>query len=136
MGVLQFGHALTDPVVDEALALPMSTPALDAVREAVAAVEDRQRVGWTGGVVDSTREPYRSLATELITSDFPARTEADARASTLGLTRQLLIRAIDRQKAQLLGAIQRVDASSEEGRAVRVSLRDLDAKRRQLTDVE
>jgi len=41
---------------------------------------------------------------------------------------------VDAEKNELLGAIQRVPAESEEGRAVRVALRDLDARRRTLTE--
>ncbi len=136
MGALQYGHAVDAALIDRALTLPMSDPGLDAVRTAVASQPDRTRVGWTSHAVEATREPYRSLTVELLTADFPARTEDAARASTEALARHLLVRAIDREKAQLLAAVQRVDATSEQGRAVRVQLRDLDAKRRELMDAQ
>ena len=112
----------------------MRTPALDAVRQAVAAQPDRTRIGWASTAAESTREPYRSLAVELLTADFPALTEAEAATSTRSLARRLRVRAVDAEKNELLGAIQRVPADSEEGRAVRVALRDLDARRRTLTE--
>ena len=43
-------------------------------------------------------------------------------------------RAVDREKNELLGAIQRLPAESEQGRAVRLALRELDARRRTLTE--
>jgi len=134
MGVLQYGHAVDQAEVDAALALPMVHPALEAVRQAIIAQPDRTRIGWAATAAESTREPYRSLAVELLTGVFPALTEAEAHASTLALCRRLRVLAVDREKHQLLGAIQRVPADSEEGRAVRVALRDLDRRRSALTE--
>lgn len=136
MGVLQYGHVLDAAEVDAALAIPMQHPALDAVRQTLAAQPDRTRVGWASTAAESVREPYRSLAVELLTSAFPALTETEAAASALALCRRLRVRAIDAQKRELLGAIQRVAPDSEEGRAVRVSLRELDLQRRALAEIQ
>ena len=136
MGVLQYGHTLDPAEVDEALQLPMRHPALDAVRQALAAQSDRTRVGWASAAAESVREPYRSLAIELLTGAFPALTEAEAANSALALCRRLRVRAIDAQKRELLGAIQRVAPDSDEGRAVRVSLRELDVRRRALAELQ
>ncbi|MFT4213569.1 MAG: DNA primase [Microbacterium sp.] len=134
MGILQYGHLVAADTVDAALALPMRLPPLEAVRQAVASVSDRTRIGWAAGAVESVREPYRSLAVELLTADFPALSEAEATASTRSLALRLQVRAIDAQKNEMLGAIQRVPADSDEGRAVRLALRDLDGRRRVLTE--
>lgn len=134
MGILQYGHLLDAAEVDAALTLPMSHPALDAVRQAIVAQADRSRIGWASTAAESAREPFRSLAVELLTADFPALTEAEATASTLSLCRRLRLRAVDREKHEMIGAIQRVPADSEEGRTVRVALRELDARRRALSD--
>ncbi len=135
MGVLQYGHVLDAGEVDAALELPMHHPALDAVRQTIAAQPDRTRIGWASTAAESVREPFRSLAVELLTAAFPALTEAEASASALALCRRLRIRAIDAQKRDLLGAIQRVAPDSEEGRGVRVALRELDGRRRALMDL-
>lgn len=135
MGMLQYGHVIDATEVDAALQIPMEHPALDAVRQAVAAQPDRSRVGWSTAAVDATREPYRGLAAELLTASFPALTEAEATLSARALCRRLRLRALDREKAELLGAVQRVPADSEEGRAVRVALRDLDQRRRALAEL-
>lgn len=135
MGILQYGHVLAPEEVDAALTLPMQHPALDAVRQTIAAQPDRTRIGWASTAAESVREPFRSLAVELLTAPFPALTEAEAAVSALALCRRLRVRAIDQQKRELLGAIQRVAPDSEEGRAVRVSMRELDARRRELAEL-
>ncbi|GAA1641888.1 DNA primase [Microbacterium flavum] len=134
MGILQYGHLVEAAEIDAALAIPMTVPALDVVRQSILAQPDRTRIGWAVAAAESVREPLRSLAVELLTASFPALTELEAQLSTRSLARTLRIRAIDREKVALLGAIQRVPAESEEGRAVRLSLRDLDARRRGLTE--
>ncbi len=134
MGILQYGHVVDAAEIDAALALPMTVPALDAVRQAVQAQPDRTRIGWAVTAAEAVREPFRSLGVELLTASFPALSESEAHSSTRSLARTLRIRAIDREKSALLGAIQRVPAESEEGRTVRLRLRDLDAQRRALAE--
>ncbi|MGZ8805456.1 MAG: DNA primase, partial [Microbacterium sp.] len=132
MGLLQFGHRLDPALLAAAVAVPFRHPALDAVRQAVAAAPDVSRPGWSADAVSTVREPYRSLAAELLTADFPALTDDAATVSATSLARRLVGRAVDQQKTELLGAIQRVAADSEEGRAIRVRLRELDAERQRL----
>ena len=129
MGMLQYGHQVDAGLLARALAEPFRHPGLDAVREAVAAIPDRTRVGWATQAVDAVREPYRALAGELLMMPFPARDENGAVASATDLCRRLIMRGIDREKHELLGAVQRVPAESDGGRALRLRLRDLDAER-------
>ncbi|WOF24680.1 DNA primase [Microbacterium betulae] len=132
-GILQYGHRVEPTLLHRALSLPFRTPPLEAVRAAVEAV-DRTKIGWSVTAVEAVREPYRSLAAELITRDFPARDEEHAALSVNDLCRRIVLRALDAEKNELLGAVQRVAPDSEEGRTVRVRLRDIDADRRQLLD--
>ncbi|MDN3494397.1 DNA primase [Planococcus sp. APC 4015] len=134
MGVLQFGHRLDVDLVERALAFPLRNAALDAVRQAIVAAGDRTRVGWAADAVNSVREPYRSLGAELLSARFPAHTDDGAVASAIDLLRGLLARAIDSEKSELLGAIQRVTPDSEEGRRIRLQLRELDVQRRRLVE--
>lgn len=134
MGFLQFGHRLDEALLTRALDLPFRHPGLDAVRQAIQAAPDVQRAGWAGEAVATVREPYRSLGGELLASDFPARTDAAAVASTSDLARRLIMRSLDHSKNELLGAIQRVPPSSEEGRRIRLRLRELDAERQRLVE--
>lgn len=132
MGLLQFGHRLDSALVERSVALPFRHPALDAVRQAIAAAPDISRPGWAADAVSAVREPYRSLAAELLTADFPALTDEAATVSAASLAKRLIVRAVDQQKTELLGAIQRVAPDSEEGRAIRMRLRALDAERQRL----
>lgn len=134
MGVLQFGHRMDPSLVARALDLPFRHPALDAVRIAVRDAAGMQRPGWAVDAVATVREPYRSLAAELLAADFPALSDDEAVSSASDLARRLVMRGFDREKAELLGAIQRVPAESEEGRTIRLRLRELDAQRQALAD--
>ena len=134
MGVLQFGHRLDAVLVDRALALAFRHPALDAVRQSVAQAPDRARVGWAADAVSAVREPFRSLGAELLTADFPALNDAAAVASAGDLVRRLIVRDLQREKAELLGAVQRVAPASEEGRGIRMRLRELDVERQRLDE--
>ena len=134
MGVLQFGHRMDAALVARALELPFRNQALDAVRSAVREAADMQRPGWSVDAVSAVREPYRGLAAELLAGDFPALTDDAAVTSAEDLARRLVMRGFDREKAELLGAIQRVPADSEDGRRIRLRLRELDAQRQALAD--
>ncbi|MFT4235222.1 MAG: DNA primase [Microbacterium sp.] len=132
-GILQFGHRVDPELMHRAVNLPFRTPPLEAVRQSIAET-DWSKIGWAAAAVDATREPYRSLAAALLTRDFPAVDEEQAAQSTTGLCRRIVLRSLDAQKNELLGAVQRSDPNSDEGRALRVRLRDLDAERRRLQD--
>ncbi|WP_417511501.1 DNA primase [Microbacterium sp.] len=134
MGALQYGHQVDQEMLARALGEPFRHPALEAVREAIAAAPDRTRAGWSMAAVNAVREPYRSLAGELLMSPFPARDEAGAVASTADLSRRMIVRGLAREKQELLGAIQRVPADSDGGRALRMRLRDIDAERQRFAE--
>lgn len=134
MGALQYGHQVDQTMLARALELPFRHPALEAVREAIAAVSDRTRVGWAMDAVNAVREPYRSLAGELLMAPFPAKDEAGAVASTADLTRRMILRHLEREKNEMLGAVQRVPAESDGGRALRMRLRDIDVERQRFTE--
>ena len=129
MGILQFGHRLDASLLERSLSLPFRHPALDAVRQAVAAAADMSRPGWAADAVSVVREPYRSLAAELLTANFPALSDEAATVSAASLARRLVGRSVDREKTELLGAIQRVAPDSQEGRVIRMRLRELDVER-------
>jgi DNA primase len=131
MAFLQYGHRIEPDVFLRALQLPFGHPALEAVRSSLAST-DLSQPGWAVAAVEAVREPFRSLAAELLTAEFPARTEEGAVASANDLARGLLVRQLQREKDDLLRGIQRVPADSEEGRRLRLRLRELDADRQRL----
>ncbi|MDZ8172830.1 DNA primase [Microbacterium xanthum] len=132
MGFLQFGHRLDPDLRRRAVDQPFRTPALEAVRQVIAQAPDLERPGWAVEAIDGVREPYRSLASELLTMPFPASTVEIAEASTADLARRLVRRGLQTEKAELLGAIQRVPADSEQGRRIRLRLRELDVERQRI----
>ena len=132
MAFLQYGHRIDADLFARAVAIPFRHPGLDAVRSAIAEVPDPSRPGWAMDTIQAVREPYRTLAGELLARPLPATDETGAVAVTGELARNLIVRSLEREKNELLGAVQRVPADSEEGRAVRVRLRDLDAERQRL----
>ncbi|PRA79951.1 DNA primase [Microbacterium sp. MYb66] len=134
MGALQYGHQVDQALLSRALEAPFRTPGLDAVREAVASAPDRTRAGWVTEAVNSVREPYRSLAGELLMTPFPARDEERAVATVADLARRLILRRLEHEKQELLGAVQRVPADSDGGRALRMRLRDIDAERQRFAE--
>ena len=135
-GILLYGHRVDPNLLGRALAIPFRTPALEAVRASIAAAIAEAKPGWAMTAVDNTREPYRQLAGELLARDFPERDDESAVRAINDICRRLILRALDAEKNELLGAVQRTSPSSEEGRALRVRLRDLDHERRALIDVE
>ncbi|WP_226533015.1 DNA primase [Microbacterium paraoxydans] len=134
MGALQYGHQVDQALLGRALAVPFRTPGLDAVREAVVGAPDRTRAGWVTEAVNAVREPYRSLAGELLMTPFPARDEERAVATVSDLARRLVLRQLESEKQELLGAVQRVPADSDGGRALRMRLRDIDAERQRFAE--
>lgn len=131
-GFLQYGHRVDPELFARSIGVPFHHPALEGIR-AVLAATDRSKPGWAMAVVEHAPASYATLAGELLARDFPARDEEHAVASINDLARQLIIGGLLEQKSQLLGAMQRVPAESEEGRALRVRLRDLDAERARLS---
>ncbi|WP_424935660.1 MULTISPECIES: DNA primase [Bacteria] len=134
MGALQYGHQIDQELLARAMEAPFQVAALDAVREAVIAQPDRRRPGWAMTAVDAVREPYRALAGELLMAPFPARDEEGALMSATDLMRTLIRRSLDREKQELLGAIQRVPPDSDGGRALRIRLRDIDVERQRYVE--
>lgn len=132
-GILQYGHRIDPNLLQRALAAPFRTLALDAVRTAIASV-DRTRPGWGQAAIDALPQALRQLGGEVLMRDFPARDEEHAAISANDLCRRIIVRALDARKHELLGAVQRVAPESEEGRAVRIQLRDIDQERRRLAE--
>jgi len=131
MAFLQYGHRIEPELFLRALQTPFGHPALEAVRSTLAST-DLSQPGWAVTAVEAVREPFRSLAAELLTSEFPARTEEGAVVAANDLSRRLLVRELERQKAELLREVQRVPADTDEGRRLGLRLRDLEADRQRL----
>ncbi|MGO2529013.1 MAG: DNA primase, partial [Microbacterium gubbeenense] len=128
-GILQYGHRIEPTLMHRALEAKFRTPALDVVRAAISSV-DRSRPGWGQAAIDALPQALRQLGGEVLMRDFPARDEEHAAISANDLCRRIIVRGLDQRKRELLGEVQRVAPESEEGRAVRLRLRDIDQERR------
>lgn len=134
MAVLQYGHAIDAELLARVIAIPFLHPALEAVRAGIApAIVNVSRHGWAVAAIENVREPYRGLAAELLIEPFPASDEARAVASASSLAIGVLERALDREKAELRGTLQRLREGSDEWRTVQLRLRDVELQRRALT---
>ncbi|MBA8816037.1 DNA primase [Microbacterium halimionae] len=132
MGALQYGHRMDADLFRRAMAVDFHTPGLDAVRQSVAAAPDPQRAGWAVDAVSRVREPYRTLAAELLTSDFPARDDEHAVASANDLARRVLMRALDREKSELVRQMKQFPGDSIESRKAQIRAREIDIERAQV----
>lgn len=132
-GILQYGHLIDPALFQRAIESPFRTPALDEVRKAILAV-DRSKTGWGQAALDLLPQSLRQLGGEVLMRDFPARDEEHAAVSANDLCRRLIARALDAQKSELLGELQRLEPGSPEGRAVQIRLRDLEMERRRLIE--
>ena len=134
MAYLQYGHAIRDELLAQAVEVPFRHPALESVRAAIApATVHAARHGWAAAAIEGVREPYRGLAAELLAEPFPARDEAGAVASASSIAIRVLTRALDAEKAALRGTSQRLPEGSAEWREVQLRLRDIELERRALT---
>ncbi|NHI17046.1 DNA primase [Microbacterium excoecariae] len=132
-GILQYGHRIDPTLLQRALGVAFRVPALDAVRAAIFSV-DRTQPGWGQAAIDALPQALTQLGGEVLMRDFPARDEEHAAVSANALCRRLIVRALDAEKQELLGALQRAEPQSNEGRAVGMRLRDLETERRRLVD--
>ena len=132
MAFLQYGHLLDQDLMAQALEAPFSHPAFDAVRAAILAHPERTKPGWALTAIGGVREPFRLIAGELLAAEFPAKDEQAAVVAAQDLALSKVERAMIARKNEFLGAVQRIAPDSEEGRALRVQLRDLDVRIRSL----
>ncbi len=132
MAFLQYGHAIDPDLLARALDAPFRHPALEAVRRGLQAVTDRRSPSWAVTAIEQVPEAQRGLAGELLAAEFPASDEERAVAAAADLALSIVERRLREQKTEMLGAVQRVTADSEDGRALRMRLRDLDAQIRML----
>ncbi|WP_040164249.1 DNA primase [Microbacterium gorillae] len=134
VAILQFGHLIDTPLLTRAVGVQLTHPGLDAVREGIRAVPERSRPGWAMTAVENVREPYRVLAGELLASEFHANSETAAKNVAAEHVRNLIDRDLKRQKHDLVGALRRATAESEEGRAISRRIVELEMETRRLRE--
>jgi DNA primase len=110
--------------------------ALQVVRDAmVAAFDAYAGAGWVAQVVDEVPESLRSFVQQLAVSPLPDKLGTQSRYA-MGVANSFLGRDLLRQKAELLGTLQRLDAEAEPERfrQIQQALVDIESARRQLRE--
>ena len=116
----------TAELLDPCAGTALRHPALDAVRSRHRRSARSTRAGWAADAVARCASPTarwrRASRRRLPRAD--RRSRASPQPPILLAASSL--RALDREKSELLGAIQRVPPDSEEGRVIRLRLREFD----------
>ncbi len=134
MALLQHPSEITIDTARRALATTFWQPALATVRDAVlAALDSYGSPDWVRRVAEEAPPAFSQLVTQLAIAPLPMR---DGRAAEYcaGVTTSLIDRDLLRRKTELLGALQRIDASAEPDRyrTLQQQLVELEDERRKV----
>jgi DNA primase len=136
MAILQYPTEVGADLVTRAAHVEFHDPALAVVRDAVAAsLEHLTGPEWLARISAEVPARFATLVTQLAVAPIPERAEVIAVYCT-GVVGSLIDRDLLRQKRELLGTMQRIDASADPDRYGQVQ-RDLvrvESERRALRD--
>ncbi|MBF0671217.1 MAG: DNA primase [Salinibacterium sp.] len=113
---LEVGRDLASRVSQAAFA----NPSLSVVRDGIAAALGEGPAGdsfteqaWLERVLEEVPAPFRRLVTELAIAPLPEQSGRDLRVYCRGIATSVIDRDLLRQKAELLGRLQRTDSTAE-----------------------
>ncbi|TFC01828.1 DNA primase [Cryobacterium adonitolivorans] len=134
MAMLQHPTLVGLDLVQRAVSTGMTNTTLAVVRDAVAAALPHAAApDWLERVVAETPAPLTNLVTELAMAPLPERTEREVTRYVRDITIVLIEKDLLRQKADLLGRLQRADATNREVYvAIQRELVRVEAERRNL----
>lgn len=113
----------------------ISTPDYKALLEIVLENSDRlSEPSFANLLATSVEERLQSVVRQLALAPLPLKSEADLGKYSLGIVNAAMIRALDREKTDLLAALRRAElaASEDQKVAIQRQLVDLEAERRSL----
>lgn len=134
MAVLQHPGEIERDIAQRALHTTFSVAALSTVRDAlVAAFEHYATPQWVARAAEEAPPAFAPLVMQLAIAPLPIRGD-HVREYCTGVTTSLIERDLLRRKTELLGALQRADATSdpERYRTLQRQLVDLEAERRRV----
>lgn len=134
MAILQYPAEVGRDLVSRAVEVVFSDATLGVVRDAVATSLDRlESPDWVAAVTAEVPAPFASLVTQLSVAPIPERADAIA-LYCRGIVSALVDRDLLRRKRELLGTMQRLDATAEPDRFADVQreLVRVEAERRAL----
>lgn len=113
----------------------ISTPDYKALLEIVLENSDRlSEPSFANLLATSVEERLQSVVRQLALAPLPLKSEADLGKYSLGIVNAAMIKALDREKTDLLAALRRAElaASEDQKVAIQRQLVDLEAERRSL----
>jgi len=136
MAMLQHPTQVGLDLVQRAVQTSMSNTSLAVVRDALAAaLPSAAAPDWLAKVVAETPAPLANLVTELAMAPLPERAEREVTRYVRDITTVLIEKDLLRQKADLLGRLQRADANNREVYvAIQRELVRVEAERRNLRE--
>ncbi|WEO79108.1 DNA primase [Cryobacterium sp. SO2] len=136
MAMLQHPTLVGLDLVQRAVQTGMTNSSLAVVRDAIAtALPHAAAPDWLATVVAETPAPLANLVTELAMAPLPERAEREVTRYVRDITTVLIEKDLLRQKADLLGRLQRADATNREVYvAIQRELVRVEAERRNLRE--
>ncbi len=134
MAILQYPAEVGRDLVTRAVDVVFTDATLGVVRDAIATSLDRiESPEWVAAVTEEVPTPFASLVTQLSVAPIPERAEAIA-LYCQGIVSALVDRDLLRRKRELLGSMQRLDATADPERFAEVQreLVRVEAERRAL----
>lgn len=135
MAVLQLPHAVGRELIERAARSGFVNNSLAVVRDAIATSLDFvDAPDWLARITGEVPQPYASLVEQLGVAPLPSAQEAELGAYARAVTSALVDRDLLRRKAELLGQLQRTDATvdPQRYRALQTRLVTLERDRRVL----
>jgi DNA primase len=134
MALIQHPDAVGRTLTERVLAARFVNPSLAVIRDGVAAsLEDFETSGWIDRISREVPEAFRSLVSQLAVAPILSRSDRLAEYCQQ-VVADLVDRDILREKAELVGAMQRATADGDTARWTELSKRSvaLETERRQL----
>lgn len=115
MAILQHPTQIGTEVIGRGVHTVFAHPSLATVRDAIAAnLQFAADPDWLAKIVADVPASLSNLVTELAVAPLPERTERDLTRYVQDIAIALIDRDLLRQKAELLGRLQRTDATDRE----------------------
>lgn len=135
MAILQQPTEVGRPLVERAAQAGFANASLAVVRDAIAtSLDSLESSGWLERIIEEVPAPFSMLVKELGLAPIPEKTGRELAAYCQGIASALIDRDLLRLKAELLGRLQRTDATEEPERygEVQRELVRVEAERRAL----
>ncbi|EXF25657.1 DNA primase [Nesterenkonia sp. AN1] len=138
--ILQHPTHLTAEQWEEIFTVRFTAPVHQAIHDGVriAAASASDPRNWVQAVRDEVPEPIKSFVSELAVTSLPTNSDEHLEKYCQSILNRLVELKITHQKANLLGRLQRMDASRnpEEHQALNRELMELEHRRRALREAE